>query len=237
MAREGWASEDRITQAGWADGKFGYSIWFARHDWHGQNTYHVTGNKAIYHAHTPDLDRIWSTALAAATLARQALKDFPDAPPFQAFDGSLIAHKQPEPGADSSIKVDAASTQVDKSPVERAAGPTHEEVRQGLKTVIPKILEGFSQELYARTREQLEELWHFRFDPEKSAETNIYHFHDMLKLYSGQVRRWEEHHNGCCCVVERVRDQYLMPKIVAFAEDLKGSGPRRAGPGSGRGGR
>jgi hypothetical protein len=46
-------------------------------------------------------------------------------------------------------------------------------------------------------------------------------FYDMLRLYAGQCRRWEEHHNGSCCVVERVRDTYIMPKVREFADRLQ----------------
>lgn len=76
-------------------------------------------------------------------------------------------------------------------------------------------------EIAAMSQAELEERWFFRWDAKASVEWNAYQFHDLLKLYGSFCRRWEEHHNGCCCVVERVRDTYLMPKIRAFLAELK----------------
>ena len=50
----------------------------------------------------------------------------------------------------------------------------------------------------------------------RSKEWNLYKFSDALEMYKSRCRRWEEHHNGSSCVVERVRDKYLMPKIKDF---------------------
>ena len=61
--------------------------------------------------------------------------------------------------------------------------------------------------------QDLERFWFFRYDPNASMEWNTYQFHSMLELYKNKCRRWEEMHNGTCCVVERVRDKYLLPKI------------------------
>ena len=89
-----------------------------------------------------------------------------------------------------------------------------------LKKVMGAIVEGSDRELFALAENELEQYWHFKFDSERSADGNLYLFYDMLKLYSHFVRRWEEHHNGHCCVVERVRDKYLMPKIRRFLAEL-----------------
>ena len=67
------------------------------------------------------------------------------------------------------------------------------------------------------------EYWHFMWDDSATLERNIYVFHDRLKLYGSFCRRWEEKHNGTCCVVERVRDTYLMPKICEFAAKVRAS--------------
>lgn len=79
----------------------------------------------------------------------------------------------------------------------------------------------FDDEYARMSQADLESRWHFRFDPSRSLEANIYHFQDMLRLYGGSCRRWEEKHNGSSCVVERVRDTYLMPKICKFAEEVR----------------
>ena len=88
------------------------------------------------------------------------------------------------------------------------------------KDVIAKTITSlaatFDRELYGKTKEQLETYWMFEFDPSKTVASNLYTFHERLKLYGGFCRRWEEHHHGSCCVVERVRDQYLWPKIEQF---------------------
>lgn len=60
---------------------------------------------------------------------------------------------------------------------------------------------------------ELERFWFFKYEPKNSMEWNTYQFYSMLNLYQNKCRRWEEMHNGYCCVVERVRDTYLMPKI------------------------
>lgn len=91
-----------------------------------------------------------------------------------------------------------------------------------LKQVITSLDDVFDKELFAVPANKLEEnYYHFKWDPMETAEWNTYKFHDLLKLYGSFCRRWEEHHNGSCCVVERVRDKYLMPKIRDFISDLK----------------
>ena len=90
MATEGWESEDRITNAGWRDG-MGYSIWFQRWDWHGQQTIKLTGSQACYHAHTPHLtpEGMLRATSEAAARARRAYANFEDYPPQQMADGTL----------------------------------------------------------------------------------------------------------------------------------------------------
>ena len=99
MAAEGWDSEDRLTEQGWG-GTFGYSIWFQRWNWHGRKLITLTGNKACYHAHTPnplgpsDFLRV---ATLAAERARKAYAGFPDVPPRQMADNTLQVMSLPEP--------------------------------------------------------------------------------------------------------------------------------------------
>ena len=99
--------------------------------------------------------------------------------------------------------------------------------------VLNGIVASADAELQQMSQADLEGHWHFRWDDSASLERNLYEFHDMLELYGGFCRRWEEKHNGTCCVVERVRDTYLMPKIREFA--AKVSTPPNAafsGPGA-----
>jgi len=75
-------------------------------------------------------------------------------------------------------------------------------------------------ELLGKTKEQLDEYWHFEWEDSDTLEQNLYNFHDMLELYGSFCNQWEEAKNGSCCIVERVRDKYLMPKIREFVEQL-----------------
>jgi hypothetical protein len=87
--------------------------------------------------------------------------------------------------------------------------------------VLTSMANRFDNDIKNAKQHELEQYWHFKWDATKPLEINIYHFHDMLKLYGSFCRRWEEEHNGSCCVVERVRDTYLMPKIREFAELIR----------------
>ncbi len=90
-----------------------------------------------------------------------------------------------------------------------------------IKKVCNSIIISDNKELYKKSQEELEEYWLFEFDINKSDELNLYKFTKMIELYKSYCRRWEEHHNGCVCVVERVRDKYLMSKIKGFIDKLK----------------
>jgi hypothetical protein len=85
---------------------------------------------------------------------------------------------------------------------------------------ISKALNGmmrrFEAEYQTMTEAELEQRWYFRYEPDKSRVWNMYQFFGCLTLYGGSCMRWEEIHNGHMCVVERVRDKYLMPKIKEF---------------------
>lgn len=88
------------------------------------------------------------------------------------------------------------------------------------KTLI-SLHTAFQNELFGCKKEDLEGYWHFKYNKEKSLVSNLYSFYDMLELYDGFCRRWEEHTNGTCCVVERVRDKYLIPKIKNFVTEME----------------
>ena len=85
---------------------------------------------------------------------------------------------------------------------------------------VTSILKGFDDELFALTTDQLVERWYFQWDDKASVAWNVYQFSEMLGMFKGFCRRWETHHNGSVCVVERVRDKYLMPKIKAFIAEM-----------------
>lgn len=90
MAKLGWRSEDKLTDQGWG-GKFGYSIWFERYDWHGKRTLVQVGSAACYHAHSSNLDDVAATVQRAADLAIKAWNDFPECPPSQGLGNELVA--------------------------------------------------------------------------------------------------------------------------------------------------
>ena len=87
--------------------------------------------------------------------------------------------------------------------------------------VLTSMARSFDAELLAMTESELDSRWYFRWEENASIEWNLYKFSDALEMFKRSCRKWEEHHNGSCCVVERVRDKYLMPKIRAFAVELK----------------
>lgn len=93
--------------------------------------------------------------------------------------------------------------------------------RKELEDAIVAMAKGFSQELFALSESELANQWHFKWDDSRSVSSNLYNFFSMLELHKNRCRRWEEHHNGSCCVVERVRDKYLMPRIRDFAAELR----------------
>lgn len=83
------------------------------------------------------------------------------------------------------------------------------------------MAKAFDDEYRAMSQDELEQRWFFEYDPAFSVSWNIYKFHDCLGLYSRSCRKWEEIHNGHSCVVERVRDTYLLPKIREFEATLR----------------
>jgi len=92
--------------------------------------------------------------------------------------------------------------------------------QKDIANVVDGLLRAGEQELRDASESDLEQYWFFSWDISRSAEWNLYKFNDMLDLYRRQCRKWEEMHHGNCCVVERVRDKYLMPKIRAFLAEL-----------------
>jgi hypothetical protein len=93
---------------------------------------------------------------------------------------------------------------------------TDKDIRKGIETVLTSIVSRFDQEIIALTEEELRARWYFTYDPSSSKEWNAYQFFQMLEMYRKTCRQWEDHHHGYMCIVERVRDKYLMPKIREF---------------------
>lgn len=101
------------------------------------------------------------------------------------------------------------------------ADETMKVTREDIGQVLTSIASRFDEELLSTPECELEKNWHFKWDETASIEWNTYKFSDMLEMFKRTCRRWEEHHNGSGCVVERVRDKYLMPKIRGFLAELQ----------------
>lgn len=92
---------------------------------------------------------------------------------------------------------------------------------EDIKETITQMADKFNEELYSKKQEELEQYWHFDFEKVANKDYALsyydyYNFFKALEMYSSFCRRWEQHHNGFVCVVERVRDTYLIPKIKKY---------------------
>lgn len=88
--------------------------------------------------------------------------------------------------------------------------------KDDIGAVLSGILKSADKELLETPNDELVRYFYFEYDDTKSKQWNLYKFSDALEMYKERCRRWEEFHNGYSCVVERVRDKYLMPKIKDF---------------------
>ena len=75
-------------------------------------------------------------------------------------------------------------------------------------------------DLLALSAEEIAAEWYWRWEEGKSVDWNTYKFSGILELHKRRWRAWEEHHNGSVCVVERVRDKYVMPRVREFLSAL-----------------
>jgi len=99
---------------------------------------------------------------------------------------------------------------------ERQLEPTQKQIGDVLTTIGRRA----DEELLALDETTLAGQWYWRWEAGRSIEWNIYRFSDVLEMHKRRCRRWEEHHNGSCCVVERVRDKYVMPRVREFLTAL-----------------
>lgn len=102
--------------------------------------------------------------------------------------------------------------------------PTQEQIGDVLTAIASRA----DAELMALDEAALAAQWYWRWEADKSVAWNTYQFSGMLELHKRQCRRWEEHHNGDCCIVERVRDKYLMPRVREFLAALATPIPHEA---------
>jgi len=92
--------------------------------------------------------------------------------------------------------------------------------KDALGEVITNLATSLDDALMALSADEIASEWYWSWDKHRSIEWNIYNFSDMLEMHKRRWRRWEERHNGCCCVVERVRDKHVMPRVREFLAAL-----------------
>lgn len=85
-----------------------------------------------------------------------------------------------------------------------------------ISNVLTGMLKGINDEILATPEAELPKRFYFTYNVAYSKAMNMYKFSDALERYKRDCRQWEEHHNGNSCVVERIRDKYLLPKIEEF---------------------
>lgn len=86
--------------------------------------------------------------------------------------------------------------------------------------VITGISKRLDNDLLSTSADLIAAEWYWHWDKGQSVEWNTYKFSDILEMHKRRWRRWEEHHNGSFCVVERVRDKYVMPRVREFLDAL-----------------
>ena len=94
--------------------------------------------------------------------------------------------------------------------------PTQEQIGDVLTSIAARA----DSELMALKEAELAAQWYWQWEDGRSIEWNAYKFSDALEMHKLRCRRWEDRHNGSCCVVERVRDKYVMPRVREFLAAL-----------------
>ena len=89
-------------------------------------------------------------------------------------------------------------------------------IKAAFGKILPRLIDAMDAQLLTMTPEEIQAHWVWSWQEEASLWWNIYHFADTLELYKEQWRKWEEHHNGTTCVVERVARQYVKPRVDDF---------------------
>jgi hypothetical protein len=99
------------------------------------------------------------------------------------------------------------------------------DVQKQIKEEVSQVLIGIGMswktEIINTNKEDLDKFYFYKYDGSRTLEWNTYQFAEALDAFKRTCRTWEEHHNGYTCVVERVRDKYLMPKIKQFLADVE----------------
>lgn len=93
MTKRGWRSRDKLSDVGWGINKnksriYGYSIWFERYEWHGRDSWKITGSTVCFHRHTSNLDNIDKAVRECAEQALNAYEDYKDCIPYQTINNT-----------------------------------------------------------------------------------------------------------------------------------------------------
>jgi len=114
-----------------------------------------------------------------------------------------------------------------RAPVERRVMPETKKENEmvavtveDVNEVLTRLVDRSDAELMALEEHEMAADWSWRWDGGMNIEWNTYRFSQELETHKWRCRRWEERHNGSCCVVERVRDKYVMPRVREFLEAL-----------------
>ncbi len=91
---------------------------------------------------------------------------------------------------------------------------------RNIREVLSNLMVYVTDETMALDQDALAAKWFWQWEKDKSVEHNACEFNDDLEAYKRRCREWEEHHNGGGCVVERVRDKYLIPRVREFLAAL-----------------
>ena len=91
---------------------------------------------------------------------------------------------------------------------------------EDIAQLLNHIVTSDDRELMSMGEDEIAEEWFWKWDENRDAQWNAYQFNCTLDMHKRRWRRWEEMHNGSCCVVERVRDKYVMPRVKEFLAAL-----------------
>lgn len=114
----------------------------------------------------------------------------------------------------------AFPSEVDAMEAEALRRFGHVNAQDEIGQVITELTTRFDAELIAKSAEEIAAEWYFSWEENSGVVWNTYKFSDILESHKRRWRRWEEHHNGSCCIVERVRDKYVMARVREFLAAL-----------------
>ena len=119
LIRNGWSIRTEATTGGWGK-KTGLTVWISRSEWHGKNTYTLTGSAVTFFGTSEDTDDIIKTEKLYRLLeerAEQAWEEYTDSVPCQGTHGRImpaVMFRSFEEGKDSVGRADKPEEQQGK---------------------------------------------------------------------------------------------------------------------------